>query len=160
MIVPVAVVAVVGLGFANVFVRVVPLWVGHAAIVVAMVLLIFGYLLPRSVFRHADRPPPVVGDPVARARCSGTIGRTPLTNMMLVTAYADRLVVRVTLAGSGTIMADRITSVRDHAGGWYGWRGIEITHTAAGVVSPVVLALREGHHLREAVESLARDRPA
>jgi hypothetical protein len=148
-------VVVAGLGSVNFFTETIPLYISHPLGMLALGYLIVGRILPARILRPADPPPPLTGRPLASARCSGAIGTVRVQQMMRVTAYADRLVVGVTLVGSRTIMADQLTrlSVRGTL-----WQTIRIEHTAAGLVSPVTLQLRAAHPLRQAVTWLAGSR--
>lgn len=151
--------AVAVLGFVNFFAKVIPVYVSHPVAFVAVVFILV-QLLRSAVARPADPPPPLTGPPLASARCSGRIGRVDLRNLIRATAYADRLDVRITLVGARTIMADQIVSVTENQSLRPGWPGLRITHDAAGLASPVTLALRDGHPLRHAIRSFTIRRPA
>lgn len=151
--------AVAVLGFVNFFAKVIPVYVSHPLAFVAVVFVLV-QLMRSAIARPADPPPPLTGPPLASARCSGRIGRVDLRNMIRATAYADRLDVQITLVGARTIMADQIVSVAENKSFRHGWPGVRITHDAAGLASPVTLALRDGHPLRHAVRSFTVGRPA
>lgn len=108
--------------------------------------------LATKVLRPAWRPPPPTGSPLARAGwLTGSIGTTPLRNHLWVTVYPDRLVVRVPMVGTRTVMADQLgpISVQDADR-----PEIRIEHTASGLDSPIMLRLPKDHPLLRAIPAL------
>lgn len=149
-------VVVAVLGIANFFAQVVPLYISHPLSIAAIGYVLVVQVFPRAVLRAADPPPPLAGPPLVARRCSGRIGAIDIRNMMWVTVYADRIVVRVMLLGTRTIMADEIISVSEESLLAHGATGIRITHSAAGLVSPVVIAVDAFDPLRFTIEGLRR----
>ncbi len=151
-------VVVAVLGFVNFFTQTIPVFVSHPPMILAFGFLVVRRIVPAVLLRPADPPPPHTGPPLATARCSGAIGAVRLQNTMRVTAYADRLVVRLTLMGSRTIMADQLVAVHEQGTLTHGWPAIRIEHTSSGLRSPVTLLLRDAHPLRQAIQRLRPER--
>ena len=152
-------VVVAVLGIVNFFAQVVPLYISHPLAMAALGYVLVVHVFPRAIFRPADPPPPLAGPSLVARRCSGRIGAIDVRNMMRVTVYADRIVVRVVLLGTRTIMADEIISVTGEGLLAHGATGIRITHSAAGLVSPVVIAVDASDPLRFTIEGLRRGSP-
>jgi hypothetical protein len=128
---------------------------------VANLYLVFGFFLPRAIFRataeeREARVREVVasGPRIALTKVGARIGVANLGGGMLVSSvHPGGLVLRARFVGAAAVRRSEIRSVQEKTG--FLARGLAIEHTSAHIRSPILLARGADPKFIEALRQLA-----